>query len=68
MAARALQPTVSLLGVPLENLTAAVALHVGYYDLCRYHSAIRSTPVMAAGVTDHIWEVEELLEEAGALL
>jgi hypothetical protein len=52
----------------VENLTAAVALHFGYYNLCRYHSAIRSTPAMAAGVTGHVWSVEELIEEAGALL
>ncbi len=52
----------------LENLAAAAAMHVGYYNLCRYHATIRSTPAMAAGVTGHIWEVEELLSEAGALL
>lgn len=51
----------------LDNLTAAVALHVGHYNFCRYHSTIRSTPAMAAGVVGSVWSVEELLEEAGAI-
>src|SRR5207253_2744586 len=51
----------------LENLKAAVALHVAHYNFCRYHSTIRSTPAMAARVAGHPWSVEELLEEAGAL-
>jgi IS1 family transposase len=50
----------------LENLEAAVALHVAHYDFCRFHSAIRSTPAMAAGVAGHPWGMGELLEEAGA--
>ncbi|MGD0388974.1 MAG: hypothetical protein ABSC42_08470 [Tepidisphaeraceae bacterium] len=45
----------------LENLAAAVALHVAHYNFCRVHSTTRITPAMAAGVTDHVWELEELL-------
>ena len=45
----------------LENLAAAVALHVAHYNFCRVHSTTRVTPAMAAGVTDHVWELEELL-------
>jgi hypothetical protein len=51
----------------LENLAAAVALHVAHYNYCRFHSTIRSTPVMAANVTGHFWTVGELLENADAL-
>lgn len=51
----------------LENLTAAVALHVAHYNFCRVHSTLRYTPAMAARVTGHIWETEELLVEAGVL-
>jgi IS1 family transposase len=51
----------------VANLNAAVALHVAHYNFCRYHSTIRSTPAMAAGVAGHPWSVDELLEEAGAL-
>lgn len=45
----------------LENLIAAVALHVGYYNLCRRHSAHRLTPAMKAGITNHVWTLPELL-------
>jgi IS1 family transposase len=45
----------------LENLAAAVALHVAYYNFCRVHGSLRVTPAMAAGITDHVWELGELL-------
>jgi len=45
----------------LENLAAAVALHVGYYNFCRVHGSLRITPAMAAGITDHVWELADLL-------
>jgi len=45
----------------LENLAAAVALHVAHYNFCRIHGTLRMTPAMAAGVTDHVWELDELL-------
>jgi hypothetical protein len=35
----------------LENLAAAVALHVACYNFCRIHGSLRVTPAMAAGVT-----------------
>jgi IS1 family transposase len=48
----------------VENLAAAVALHVAHYNYCRFHRTIRSTPAMAAGIAGHPWTVEELMEEA----
>jgi IS1 family transposase len=45
----------------LENHAAAIALHVAHYNFCRVHGSLRITPAMAAGVTDHIWDLEELL-------
>ena len=50
-----------------ENLCAAVALHFAHYNLCRVHSTLRITPAMAAGVTDHVWSIGELLEAAKAV-
>ena len=44
-----------------ENLKAAVALHFAYYNFCRVHSSLRVTPSMEAGLTDHVWELRELL-------
>lgn len=45
----------------LENHIAAVALHFMHYNFCRIHQTLRVTPAMAAGVSDHVWEIEELL-------
>ena len=47
-----------------ENLTSALALHFGQYNFCRVHRTLRMTPAMAAGLTDHIWSLEELTKEA----
>ncbi len=45
----------------LENLRAAVALHFGHFNWCRIHETTRITPAMAAGLTDHVWTIEELV-------
>jgi hypothetical protein len=45
----------------LENLAAAVALYIAHYNFCRVHGSLRITPAMAAGITDHVWELDELL-------
>ena len=48
----------------IENHKAAVGLYVSHYNLCRVHEALRITPAMALGVTDHIWTIGELIEAA----
>ncbi|MDP6475261.1 MAG: transposase [Alphaproteobacteria bacterium] len=48
----------------LENHKAAVSLYVGHYNYCRVHESLRITPAMALGVSDHIWEIGELIEAA----
>jgi len=45
-----------------ENHWAAVALWFSFYNFCRVHKSLRVTPAMAAGISDHIWSVRELLE------
>ena len=45
----------------VENLTYDVALHFMYYNFCRVHQTLRVTPAMEAGVTDHVWGIEEVL-------
>lgn len=52
----------------LEHLRAAVALHFAFYNFCRVHMTLRVTPAMEAGLTDHVWSVEELVTEAYAAL
>ena len=46
----------------LANLKASVALHYAHYNFVRIHRTLRMTPAMAAGVTDRLWSVEDLLE------
>lgn len=45
----------------LENHGHAVALYFMHYNFCRVHKTLRVTPAMEAGLTDHIWDLEELL-------
>jgi hypothetical protein len=45
----------------LVNLKAALALHFAHYNFCRVHSSLRVTPAMAAGVTERVWELKELV-------
>jgi hypothetical protein len=45
----------------LENHIAAVALHFAWYNFCRIHQTLRVTPAMAAGVTDRVWGIEEIV-------
>jgi IS1 family transposase len=44
-----------------ENLQSALALHFAYYNFCRVHSSLRVTPAMEAGITEHVWTLEELV-------
>jgi hypothetical protein len=52
----------------LEAFRAAVALHYAYYNLCKRHITIGTTPAVAAGVADHIWSIPELIENAALSL
>lgn len=44
----------------IQNLRAAVALHVFHYNFCRIHSRLKRTPAMAAGVTERLWSINDL--------
>jgi DNA helicase TIP49 (TBP-interacting protein) len=43
-----------------ENLMHAVSLHFMYYNFARIHQTLRVTPAMEAGITDHLWTVEDI--------
>lgn len=45
----------------LENHEAAIALHFMYYNFCRVHQTLKTTPAVAAGIADHVWKIEELI-------
>ncbi|MBI5142341.1 MAG: DDE-type integrase/transposase/recombinase [Nitrospirae bacterium] len=44
----------------VENLAHAVSLHFMYYNFARIHKTLRVTPAMEAGISDHVWELEEI--------
>jgi len=44
----------------VENLAHAVSLHFMYYNFARIHQKLRVTPAMEAGVSDHVWSLEEM--------
>jgi IS1 family transposase len=45
----------------LENHIASIAIHYMYYNFCRIHQTLRVTPAMAAGVTDRLWSIQDLI-------
>ena len=45
----------------LENHAAAVSLHYMHYNFARIHKALRVTPAMAAGISDHVWSLDEIV-------
>ncbi len=45
----------------LENHAAAVALHYMHYNFARIHKTLRVTPAMAAGIANHVWSIEEIV-------
>ena len=49
----------------LENLEAAVALYLCYYNFCWMHGSLNGTSAMAAQLAGHPWTLEELFREAG---
>jgi len=44
----------------VEKHAAAVALHFIHYNFARIHKTLRITPAMAAGLSDHVWNCEEI--------
>jgi IS1 family transposase len=44
----------------VENHAAAVAMHFMWYNFGRVHKTLKVTPAMGAGVTDHVWTLEEI--------
>ena len=46
----------------IENHMAAVALNYFAYNFIKIHSTLRMTPAMAAGVTNRLWDVADLVD------
>lgn len=45
----------------LENHMHAISLHFMYYNFCRQHSTLRVSPAMAAGISDYLWDMEDIV-------
>ncbi len=45
----------------VENHEHAIALHFMHYNFCRIHQTLRVTPAMAAGVSKHVWSLEDVI-------
>ncbi len=43
------------------NLSAAIALHFVYYNFCRVHQTLKTTPAVASGLADHVWSIDEIV-------
>jgi hypothetical protein len=48
----------------VENHACAIALHYMFYNFARIHKSLRVSPAMQAGVSDHVWSLEELAKLA----
>jgi hypothetical protein len=45
----------------VENHAHAVALYFVHYNFARVHQTLRVTPAMQAGLSNHIWSLEEIV-------
>jgi hypothetical protein len=45
----------------LENHCHALALYFMFYNFCRIHKTLKISPAMAAGVTDKLWSMEDIV-------
>lgn len=52
----------------LPNHAAAVSLHIAFYNLCRVHESLRTTPAVALGIADRVWTIGDLVDAALATL
>ena len=46
------------------NLRAMLALYFCWYNFCRIHKSLRTTPAMAAGITGTVWTLRQMIEAA----
>lgn len=44
-----------------DNHCHMIALSIVHYNFCRVHRTLKKTPAMAAGITDHVWKIGDLL-------
>jgi len=45
---------------------AALCIYLAFYNFCRKHMTLKTSPAVAARLTDHVWSMEELLTATAA--
>lgn len=51
-----------------QNHVHALALYFAFYNFCRPHGALKgSSPAMAAGITDRLWDMEDIVAKIDAM-
>ena len=48
----------------VDNHKPAIALHFMHYNFARLHETLRVTPAMEAGISDHVWGLDEIAQLA----
>ena len=51
----------------LDNHIHALALYFVFYNFCRIHKTLRVSPAMAAGITDRLWSLDDIIEKIDAM-
>ncbi len=51
----------------LDNHIHALALYFAFYNFCRIHKTLRVTPAMAAGITDRLWSLDDIVAKIDEL-
>jgi IS1 family transposase len=52
----------------IQNHAAMVAIYAVHYNFARIHKTLRITPSMAAGLSDHVWSLEEIVMMADSYM
>jgi hypothetical protein len=45
----------------IENHCHALAIHYVHYNFARKQAALKATPAMVAGLSDHVWTIEAIV-------
>ncbi len=51
----------------LDNHIHALALYFAFYNFCRIHKTLRMSPAMAAGITDRLWSLDDIVAKVDAM-
>ena len=52
----------------LDNHIHALALYFVHYNFCRIHKSLRMSPAMAAGISDRLWSLDDVVAKIDELI